>query len=54
MPGLESPFTVGRSAMPEPTGPEGPPVDVVGIMKDIRESIQKKREQGLYTSLRWL
>src|SRR3989475_13194006 len=35
--------------MPEPTGPEGPPVDVVRIMKEIRESIQKKREQGLYT-----
>ena len=35
--------------MAEPTGPEGPPVDVVRIMKDIRESIQKKREQGLYT-----
>jgi hypothetical protein len=35
--------------MPEPSGPEGPPVDVVRIMKEIRESIQKKREQGLYT-----
>jgi hypothetical protein len=35
--------------MPEPTGPEVPPVDVVRIMKEIRESIQKKREEGLYT-----
>src|SRR2546428_14113766 len=35
--------------MQEPIGPEGPPVDVVRIMKEIRESIQKKREQGLYT-----
>jgi pyruvate kinase len=25
------------------------PVDVVAIMKEIREAIQKKREQGLYT-----
>ena len=35
--------------MPEPPAPEGSPVDVVRIMKEIRESIQKKREQGLYT-----
>ena len=28
---------------------ELPVVDVVAIMKEIRESIQKKREQGLYT-----
>ncbi|PYQ16815.1 MAG: hypothetical protein DMF80_03580 [Acidobacteria bacterium] len=35
--------------MTEPSGPDGPPVDVVRIMKEIRESIQKKREQGLYT-----
>ena len=35
--------------MPERPGPEGQPVDVVRIMKEIRESIQKKREQGLYT-----
>jgi hypothetical protein len=28
---------------------ESPVVDVVAIMKEIRESIQKKREQGLYT-----
>ena len=35
--------------MTEPSDPDGPPVDVVRIMKEIRESIQKKREQGLYT-----
>ena len=35
--------------MTEPSGPDGPPVDVVRIMKEIRESIQKKREEGLYT-----
>lgn len=35
--------------MLERPGPEGQPVDVVRIMKEIRESIQKKREQGLYT-----
>ena len=28
---------------------ERPAVDVVAIMKEIRESIQKKREQGIYT-----
>jgi hypothetical protein len=28
---------------------EQPAVDVVRIMKEIRESIQKKREQGIYT-----
>jgi hypothetical protein len=28
---------------------ESPVVDVVAIMKEIRESIQKKREQGIYT-----
>ena len=28
---------------------ETPVVDVVAIMKEIRESIQKKREQGIYT-----
>ena len=27
----------------------GAPVDVVAIMKEIRESIQKKRAQGIYT-----
>jgi hypothetical protein len=35
--------------MPEESGAESQPVDVVRIMKEIRESIQKKREQGLYT-----
>ncbi|PYQ24135.1 MAG: hypothetical protein DMF81_06370 [Acidobacteria bacterium] len=35
--------------MTEPSGPDGPPVAVVRIMKEFRESIQKKREQGLYT-----
>ena len=29
--------------------PSGAPVDVVAIMKEIRESIQKKRAQGVYT-----
>src|SRR5262245_7369311 len=29
--------------------PATAPVDVVGIMKEIREAIQRKREQGLYT-----
>jgi hypothetical protein len=28
---------------------EPPKVDVVAIMKEIRESIQRKREQGIYT-----
>src|SRR5687768_6062913 len=32
--------------MPEPSGA---PVDVVAIMKEIRESIQTKRAQGVYT-----
>jgi pyruvate kinase len=32
--------------MPEPSGA---PVDVVAIMKEIRESIQRKRAQGVYT-----
>src|SRR5437867_12525383 len=35
--------------MTEPSDPHGQPVDVVRIMKEIRESIQKKRKQGLYT-----
>ena len=38
--------------MTETTGPATgsvETVDVVAIMKEIRESIQKKREQGLYT-----
>ena len=35
--------------MPESAGPDSQPVDVVRIMKEIRESIQRKREQGLYT-----
>lgn len=34
--------------MEEP-GPDAPPIDVVRIMKEIRESIQRKREQGIYT-----
>ena len=29
--------------------PEAPAVDVVRIMKEIRESIQDKRAQGIYT-----
>jgi pyruvate kinase len=29
--------------------PSGPPVDVVSIMKEIREAIQNKRAQGIYT-----
>ena len=37
--------------MTETTGPgAGPdPVDVIAIMKEIREAIQKKREPGIYT-----
>ena len=35
--------------MSEPAEPSASPVDVVRIMKEIRESIQKKREQGIYT-----
>ena len=39
--------------MSDPTGGPGPDggagVDVVRIMKEIRESIQKKREAGIYT-----
>ena len=37
--------------MPERPGPEGQPVDVVRIMKEIRESIQTKREQRVLPNL---
>jgi hypothetical protein len=33
----------------EPAAGQADAVDVVRIMKEIRESIQKKREQGIYT-----
>src|SRR5262245_33325717 len=36
----------GGGAMAEP---HAAPVDVVAIMKEIRESIQKKRAEGVYT-----
>ncbi len=35
--------------MAQAPGPDARTVDVVAIMKEIRESIQKKREQGIYT-----
>ena len=35
--------------MAEGTGPDGRTVDVVAIMREIREGIQRKRQQGLYT-----
>lgn len=35
--------------MADAEGTDAPAVDVVRIMKEIRESIQKKRERGIYT-----
>ena len=35
--------------MAQAPGPDARTVDVVQIMKEIRESIQRKREQGMYT-----